>query len=268
MTEQEGALDSAVGLVGLWGGIKASGVIARRNLLQVRSDIEQLVGMTLQPLMFVLLFVYVFGGAVAHSPQRYLSYALPGILVQSLSFNGFQTALGLNVDFQRGLVDRFRSLPIPRASVIAGRVLADAVRAAWSIVVIMVFGFAIGYRPAGSVPSVVAGLAIAGLFGVALCWPMALVGISLRSPEAVNSGGFMVMMPLTFASSALVPVASMPPVLRTFAAVNPVTVVIDATRSLADGTPGNGSVAGAVLWSAAITAVFAPLAIARYQRRT
>ncbi len=260
-------LDRRQSLMGVKGGALATAVIARRNLLQVRSDPEQLIGMTLQPLMFVLLFVYVFGGAIAHSSQRYLSFALPGILVQSLAFNGFQTGLGLNVDFQRGVIDRFRSLPIPSYSVIAGRVLADAARVGWSIAVIMAFGFAIGFSAHGGPIGVIAGLAVAGLFGVSVCWPMALVGLSLKSPEAVNAGGFIMMMPITFASSALVPVSSMPAALRVFAANNPVTLVTDAARSLMQGTAATGSVIKALAWCAAITVVFAPLSIARYHRQ-
>ena len=115
-------------------------IVMRRNLLHIRSDPEQLVGMTIQPLMFLVLFVYVFGGAIAGSSRQYLQFALPGILVQGVAFTGFQTALGLNVDFQRGLIDRFRSLPISRSSVVAGRILADAVRVLWGVLIISEIG--------------------------------------------------------------------------------------------------------------------------------
>jgi hypothetical protein len=121
-------------------------VIARRNLLHIRSDPEQLVGMTIQPLMFLVLFVFVFGGAIAGSSQQYLQYALPGILIQGITFTGFQTALGLNVDFQRGLIDRFRSLPIARSAVVGGRILADSVRVVWGVLIITGFGVLLGFR--------------------------------------------------------------------------------------------------------------------------
>src|SRR2546423_3468673 len=120
--------------------------VMRRNLLHIRSDPEQLVGMTIQPLMFLVLFVFVFGGAIAGSSRKYLQFALPGILIQGVAFTGFQTALGLNIDFQRGLIDRFRSLPISRSAVVAGRILADAVRVVWGVLIIVGFGVLLGFR--------------------------------------------------------------------------------------------------------------------------
>lgn len=241
--------------------------IARRNLLHIRSDPEQLVGMTIQPLMFLALFVYVFGGAIAGSSREYLQFALPGILIQGIAFTPFQTALGLNVDFQRGLIDRFRSLPISRSAVVGGRILADVVRIVWGILVITAFGMLLGFRFQGGALSALGAMLLATAVGVAICWPMALIGISARSPESVNTFGFLLILPLTFASSVFVPAETMPGWLQTFVKVNPMTAFVDATRGLMLGGDAAQAVVKSVLWMIAITAVFAPLAIARYRRR-
>jgi ABC transporter DrrB family efflux protein len=242
--------------------------IARRNLLHIRSDPEQLVGMTIQPLMFLVLFVYVFGGAIAGSSREYLRFALPGILVQGTAFTPFTTALGLHKDFQQGLVDRFRSLPMARSAVIGGRIAADAVRVIWGIVVLTLFGVLLGFRFGAGPAGALGASALVTAFGVTMCWPMAFIGVSAGSPEAVNTWGFMVILPLTFASSAFAAPETMPGWLRAFAEVNPITQVIDATRGLMLGGPVGGPLARSLLWLAAIQAVFAPLAIARYRGRT
>src|SRR5919206_4804655 len=217
--------------------VRHSLVIMRRNLLHIRSDPEQLVGMTIQPLMFLVLFVYIFGGAISGSAQEYLQFALPGILVQGIAFTGFQTALGLNVDFQRGLIDRFRSLPISRAAVVSGRIGADAVRVVWGVLIIVGFGVLLGFRFHGGFAGAIGGMALAALFGIAVCWPMAFIGITAKSPEAVNTWGFMIILPLTFASSVFARPSSMPGWLQAFVKVNPITKVVDATRGLMLGGP-------------------------------
>jgi ABC transporter DrrB family efflux protein len=204
--------------------------IARRNLLHIKSDPEQLVGMTIQPLMFLLLFVYVFGGAIYGSSSEYLQFALPGILVQGIAFTPFTTALGLNIDFQRGLIDRFRSLPMARSAVVAGRVTADAVRIIWAVLIMVGFGVLLGFRFGGGAPGALGAFLLVVAFGLAMCWPMALIGIVAKSPEAVNTWGFMLILPLTFASSTFVPPETMPSWLQAFVDVNPITPVIDATR--------------------------------------
>jgi ABC transporter DrrB family efflux protein len=241
--------------------------IARRNLLHIRSNPEQLVEMTIQPFMFLALFVYVFGGAIEGSSRQYLQYALPGILVQGLAFTPFTTALGLNVDFQRGLVDRFRSLPIARSAVISGRIAADSVRVVWSILIITGFGLALGFRFGGGALGALGALLLLTAFGVTMCWPMAFIGITARSSESVNTWGFMIILPLTFASSAFARVDTMPGWLQAFVKVNPVTHVIDAARGLMRGGPVAEPLTDSIIWLVAITAVFAPLAIARYRRR-
>jgi oleandomycin transport system permease protein len=241
--------------------------IARRNLLHIKATPEQLVEMSIQPLMFLILFVYVFGGAIASSSREYLQFALPGILVQTVAFLPFTTAIALNVDFQRGVIDRFRSLPIARSSVIAGRILADGVRIAWSIVIVTGVSVLLGFRFQGGAAGAVGAFLLVTAFGLAMCWPMALLGITARTTESVNTLGFMLILPLTFASSAFVPTASMPGWLQAFANVNPVTAVIDAARGLMLGGPVADPVVRSLAWMVAIVAVFAPLAIARYRRR-
>lgn len=241
--------------------------LMRRNLLHIRSDPEQLVGMTVQPLMFLMLFVYVFGGAIAGSSREYLQFALPGILIQGLAFTGFQTALGLNTDFQRGLIDRFRSLPISRTAVVGGRIMADAVRVAWSVAIITGFGMLLGFRFHGGGLEALAGVGLAFLFGITVAWPMALVGITAKTPESVNTWGFLIILPLTFASTVFAPASSMPGWLQAFVKVNPITKVTDAVRGLMLGGPVAEPLWQSLVWIAAITAVFAPLAIAKYRRR-
>ena len=241
--------------------------IARRNLLHIKATPEQLVEMSIQPLMFLVLFVYVFGGAIAGSSSEYLQFALPGILVQSVAFLPFTTAIALNVDFQRGVIDRFRSLPIARSAVIGGRILADVVRIVWSIVIITTFAVVLGFRFGGGAAGAFGALVLITAFGVTMCWPMAFIGITARTTESVNTWGFMIILPLTFASSAFVPPETMPAWLEAIAEANPVTWVIDAARGLMLGGPVAEPVIGSVLWMIAITAVFAPLAILRYRRR-
>lgn len=241
--------------------------IARRNLLHIKSDPEQIVGMTIQPLMFLVLFVYVFGGAIAGSSREYLQFALPGILVQGIAFTPFTTALGLNVDFQRGLIDRFRSLPISRSAVIGGRIAADGVRIVWGALILMGFGVALGFRFGGGLAGALGAFLLVVAFGVALCWPMAFIGVTAKTPEAVNTWGFMIILPLTFASSVFARVETMPGWLQAFVKVNPITSVVDAARGLMLGGPVADPVVKSAIWIVVIIAIFAPLAIYRYRRR-
>ena len=223
--------------------------------------------MTIQPIMFLVLFVFVFGGAIAGSWQDYLQFALPGILVQSVCFLPFTTALALNADFQRGVIDRFRSLPIARSAVISGRIAADGVRIAWSILIITGFAMVLGFSFGGGAGGALAAFALVLAFGLVMCWPMAFLGITARTPESVNTWAFMIILPLTFASSAYAPVDTMPGWLQAFVKANPVNSVIEAARGLMLGGPVAEPVIESVIWMIVITAVFAPLAILRYRRR-
>jgi len=258
---------TAVATTGRPNALRNTLTIARRNLLHIKSDPEQVVGMTIQPLMFLVLFVYVFGGAIAGSSREYLQFALPGILVQGIAFTPFTTALGLNVDFQRGLIDRFRSLPIARSAVIGGRIAADGVRIIWGALILMGFGVALGFRFGGGLAGAIGAFLLVVAFGVVLCWPMAFIGVTAKTPEAVNTWGFMIILPLTFASSVFARVETMPGWLQAFVRVNPITSVVDATRGLMLGGPVADPVVKTAIWLVVLTAIFAPLAIYRYRRR-
>jgi ABC-2 type transport system permease protein/oleandomycin transport system permease protein len=241
-------------------------VIAERNLVRLPRAPELLLAFTVQPIMFVLLFRYVFGGAIKTPGYSYVDFLIPGIIVQNIAFGGFVTALGLNEDLHKGLIDRFRSLPMARPAVLAGRTSADIVTNALSASILIVTGLLIGFSFHTTVWEAIAGLGLLLLFGYAFSWVFAFLGMLVATPEAANSLGFIAVFPLTFISSAFVPVQSMPEPLRAFAEVNPFTITVDAMRSLWLGAPADNNVWGALVWAVAIIAVFAPLAVARYRR--
>jgi ABC transporter DrrB family efflux protein len=241
-------------------------VLAKRSLLRIPRAPDLLLSFTVQPIMFVLLFAYVFGGAITTPGYSYIDFLMPGIIVQTMSFGGFVTALGLSEDLKKGLIDRFRSLPMSRGAVLAGRTLADVATNTLSIAVMLVVGVIAGFSFDAPVTNIAAGIVLLLLFGYAFSWVFAFVGLTSTSPEAAQSLGFIVIFPLTFVSSAFVPVESMPAALQAFAEVNPFTIVVDAMRHLFLGAPAGNSVWGAVAWSLGIAAVFAALSIARYKR--
>jgi ABC transporter DrrB family efflux protein len=241
-------------------------VLAKRSLLRIPRQPDLLIAFTVQPVMFVLLFVYVFGGAIRTPGYDYVDYLMPGIITQSIAFGGFVTALALTEDLKKGLIDRFRSLPMSRAAVLAGRTLADTVTNAFSLLVLVGVGMLAGFSFHNGVPEVLAGFVLLLLFGYAFSWVFALIGLMVSTPEAANSVGFTAIFPLTFASSAFVPVESMPSWLQTFAEINPFTAVVDAIRALWLGAPAGDSIVLAIGWTVGILAVFAPLAIRRYRR--
>jgi ABC-2 type transport system permease protein/oleandomycin transport system permease protein len=241
-------------------------VIAERNLVRLTRAPDLLIAFTVQPVMFVLLFVYVFGGAIVTPGYSYEDFLLPGIIVQNIAFGGFVTALGLNEDLHKGLIDRFRSLPMARPAVLAGRTLADVVTNSLSVAVLVVTGLIIGFSFNASPLEILAGFGLLLLFGYAFSWVFALLGMLVSSPESANSVGFLAVFPLTFISSAFVPVDSMPGALRWFAEINPFTVVVDAMRALWIGAPAGNHIWGAVVWALVIIAIFAPLAVSRYRK--
>jgi ABC-2 type transport system permease protein len=244
-------------------------VLARRNLMRIPRQPDLLIAYTVQPIMFVLLFVYVFGGAISTPGFDYVDFLMPGIIVQSIAFGGFVTALGLSEDVQKGLIDRFRSLPMSRAAVLLGRTFSDIPLNCLSLVVLLTVGFAAGFNFIdASVGDVVLGLVLLLFLGYAFSWIFALVGLYSSTPETANSIGFTAIFPLTFASSIFVPAETMPDGLRQFAEANPFTTISDAVRSLWIGTPANSDVWMAFVWCAVLTVVFAPLAVARYRKVT
>jgi ABC transporter DrrB family efflux protein len=244
-------------------------VLAKRNLKRIPRQPDLLVAYTIQPVMFVLLFVYVFGGAIDSGKFDYVDFLMPGIIVQSIAFGGFVTALGLSEDVQKGLIDRFRSLPMSRAAVLTGRTFSDIALNCLSLVVLFSVGFIAGFNFIdASAGEIVLGIVLVLLLGYAFSWIFALVGLFSSTPETANSIGFTAIFPLTFASSIFVPAETMPDGLRQFAEANPFTTISDAVRSLWLDTPAHTDIWMAFVWCVVLTAVFAPLAVARYRRVT
>jgi len=241
-------------------------VLARRNLMRIPRQPDLLIAYTVQPVMFVLLFVYVFGGAIQTPGFDYVDFLMPGIIVQSIAFGGFVTALGLSEDVQKGLIDRFRSLPMSRAAVLLGRTTSDIPLNMLSLVVLLAVGFAAGFNFQDTTAGQIAlGIVLLIFLGYAFSWVFALIGLYSSTPETANSIGFTTLFPLTFASSVFVPAETMPDGLQQFAEANPFTTVSDAVRSLWLGTPAGTDVWMAFVWCIALTAIFAPLAVARYR---
>jgi ABC-2 type transport system permease protein/oleandomycin transport system permease protein len=251
---------------GFRNGVADTLVLAKRSLLRIPRAPDLLLSFTVQPIMFVLLFVFVFGGAIETPGYDYVDFLMPGIIVQTMAFGGFVTALGLAEDLQKGLVDRFRSLPMSRAAVLAGRTLADIATNAISVATMIVVGTLVGFSFDAPLAHIVAGLLLLLLFGYAFSWVFAYIGLSSSSPEASQSLGFILIFPLTFVSSAFVPVDSLPAALQSFAEVNPFTIVVDAMRALFLGAPAGNAIWGAVAWSLAIAAFFATISVAKYKR--
>jgi len=241
-------------------------VVARRNLLRIPRQPDLLISFTVQPIMFVLLFALVFGGAIKTPGYDYVDFLMPGIIVQTMAFGGFVTALGLAEDLRKGLIDRFRSLPMARGAVLAGRTAADIATNSIALAIMLVVGVILGFWFSASGVDAIAGVLIVLLFGYAFSWVFALAGLSASSAEAAQAIGFIVVFPLTFVSSAFVPVATMPDWLQPIAEVNPVSIVVDAVRALWLGAPAGNAVWGAVAWSVGIALVFAVLSIRSYRR--
>jgi ABC transporter DrrB family efflux protein len=253
-------------------------VITRRNLLFTVRLPQVLVLSSIMPVIFIVMFTYVFGGAIqgALPPAaagRYVNWLIPGLLAQFAVFGGAQTAYGLTEDRARGVIDRFRSLPMGRSAVLAGRTLSDLARSGLTLTLMLAVGLAIGFRPQTGVLRLVGALAVGLAMGYAWSWVMALLGLVVRSAEAVQAAVYMVVFPLAFTSSVFVPTQTMPGWLQPFAANQPVTVATNALRGLVLGPgalpPGRtvtGQVALALVWAAVIGAVFAPLAVRAYRR--
>ena len=239
-----------------------------RNLLTYVRVPEILVFSTIQPVMFVLLFRYVFGNSITLSDPSipYVDYLMPGIIVQTALFGSAGTGIGLAEDLNKGLIERFRSLPMARSAVLAGRTMAEAVRNVAVLVLITGVGMAVGFRIHGGVPAYLAALALVLLFAFAFSWAVATVGLGAPSGEAAQAAIFPMLFPLVFASSAFVDTSFMPGWLQAFADHQPVTVTVDAARNLVLGQPVGWSVVGSIAWSVGIVAVFAPLAVRRYRR--
>jgi len=238
-----------------------------RGMLKVKHVPEQLLDVTITPVMFVLMFTYIFGGAVAGSTGEYLDYLLPGILVMSVLFNTVYSGILLNTDLTKGVVDRFRSLPIWRPAPLVGSLLGDTVRYVVGGSVIIVLGVALGYRPGAGLTGVLAAFGLVILFAFGLSWVFTTLGLLMRAPNAVMTAGFMFIFPLTFLSNVFVDPKTLPGPLETFVNVNPVSTLATASRGLMAGNAQLSDIVVSVLVAAALTAVFAPLTTRLYRSR-
>ncbi|MBT8198481.1 MAG: ABC transporter permease [Acidimicrobiia bacterium] len=259
-------------------GIKDTWVITKRNLLRNIRLPQLLILSTVQPVMFLLLFTYVFGGAIgqalpAVAQGEYLNWLVPGLLIQFAAFGAGQTAIGLTDDLSKGVIDRFRSLPMARSAVLAGRTVADTLRSSVVAIIMLTVAFLLGFRWQTSIFGMIGGLLVAGVFAFSLSWVMATIGLTVKDPESAQAAVFLPVFPLVFASSVFVPTGTMPGWLQAFADNQPITVVVNALRGLILGEgalpPGQttaGQVLLALVWSLAILAVFAPLAVRIYRR--
>jgi len=245
------------------------GVVTTRNLRHFWRQPDLLLFSTIQPIMFVVLFVYVFGGAVSKAlppGYAYVDYLLPGIFVQSVTFRASQTAVGLSEDLRRGVIDRFRSMPMARSAVLLGRTTADLVRNVVIIGLMIVVGYLVGFRFQGGFLPALGCVALVAAFGFALSWIFAFVSLVVRGAESAQTAGFVILFPLVFASSVFVPVSSMPSWLQPFAKASPVTLTADAARTLAHTGGIPSSLGESLAWIAGILAVFIPLSVWRYRR--
>lgn len=247
-------------------GVVDSLTLARRNLLMWAKVPAFIVFTVVQPVMFTLLFRYVFGGAIrTNAPGGYVDFLIPGVIAQTAAFASFATAISLALEAQKGIIDRFRSMPIARSAFLLGRLGADLVRLLITVLVIVGVGYLVGFRFHGGVGGALGMIGFALLLGLATCCVSAFIGLKIQDEESVQAFGLIWVFPLTFVSSAFVPVASMPGWLQSFAANQPFSQVVDAMRALALGLPAGNHVWVAFLWMVAVLAVFVPLAVRAYR---
>ena len=243
-------------------------VLTKRNLTVWARVPAYLVFTIVQPTIFTLLFRYVFGGAIPTNgiPGGYVNFLIPGVIGQTAAFATMATAISLAIEAQKGVIDRLRVMPIARSAVLLGRLAADGIRMLITLLVIIGVGYLVGFRFQDGFGSAVGMILLAEAFGLTLCCVSMFIGLALRQEEAVQAFGLIWLFPLTFVSSAFVPVESMPSALEAFAKVNPFTITVDAMRSLFLGTPAGDSIWQATLWGIGLVAVFAPLAVLKYRR--
>jgi ABC-2 type transport system permease protein/oleandomycin transport system permease protein len=241
-------------------------VMTKRNLLKYRRLPQLIVFSLIQPVMFVLLFAWVFGGAIKTPATSYVNFLLPGILVQTVLFGSMMTGLGLAEDMSKGMIDRFKSLPMSRGAVLAGRTISELIRNVFVVLLMTVVGLMIGFRIEHGIGDFLLAVLFVLLFGFAFSWISATIGLSVKNVEAVQTAGFVWVFPLAFASSIFVPVETMQKGIKVFAENNPITYTTDVVRALILGTPVGNDVWYALFWIAGILVVFVPLAINRYRK--
>ncbi|WP_308250031.1 ABC transporter permease [Sphaerisporangium fuscum] len=253
---------------GLGAGPRHALTLTWRSLLKVRNNPEQLLDVVIQPVLFVVLFVFVFGGAVAGDWHTYLRFLLPGLMVQQVLFATMSIGVMLSTDITKGIVDRFRSLPIARSAPLVGAVLGDAARYMISMVVLLAFGGLLGFRFETGLLPALAACALVLAFALALCWIPAFVGLLVKNPQSVSGIGFVVLFPLTIVSNVFAEASTMPGWLRAWVRVNPVSQVVDAARGLMLGGPVAVPLLATAVWGACILAIFVPLTVRAYIRHT
>lgn len=263
---------AAEGRIGLRGNIRHIGALMRRNLLQIKKDPESMFDVLLMPIIFTLLFVYVFGGSIGTSlggdRQTYINYVVPGLMAMMGMNIATAVGTGVNEDFHKGVMDRFRTMPIARSSVLVAKIAVELGRMMVATAILLGMGFLLGMELKTSVLGLLAAVGLSAAFGAAIMWIFILLGLSLKTPQAVQGLGMLVLIPLQFGSSIFAPTATMPGWLQAFTDYNPLSNLADAARGLMIGGPVAHSVWLTLGWAVAITAVTAPLAVAKFRKRT
>ncbi|GGK72919.1 transport permease protein [Sphaerisporangium melleum] len=255
------------GRVGPAAALRHTMTLAWRSLVQIKHNPMELLDLSVQPVMFLLLFTYVFGGAISGSTTDYLQFSLPGLIVQNMLFATLTTAIGLSTDITKGVFDRLRSLPIARSAPLAGRIVADTLKQVWAFALFLGLGAVLGFRVHMGVTGVLGALLLLVAFALAMSWLSVLIGLTASEPEKVQIIAFSVMMPLTFTSNAFVPTDTLPEWLQRWVEVNPVTHLADAVRGLLSGGPVAGNATVSLLWGLGIALVFAPLSLRAFRLR-
>ncbi|MFJ4822171.1 ABC transporter permease [Streptomyces bacillaris] len=260
------------GRIGLRANLRHIGALARRNLLQIKKDPESMFDVLLMPVIFTLLFVYVFGGSVGASlggnRQDYLNYLIPGLMAMMGMNIAMAVGTGVNDDFRKGVMDRFRTMPIARSSVLIAKIVVELGRMMVAILILLAMGFALGMTLETSVLGLLAAVALSAVFGAAIMWIFILLGLSMKTAQAVQGMGMLVLMPLQFGSSIFAPTQTMPGWLQAFTDYNPLSNLADAVRGLMMGGPVASSVWWTLAWAAGITLVTAPLAVSKFRKKT
>ncbi|WP_103517675.1 ABC transporter permease [Streptomyces sp. SM10] len=258
------------GRIGLRNNLRHIGALVRRNLLQIKKDPESMFDALLMPVIFVLLFVYVFGGSVGSSMggdrQDYLNYLIPGLMAMMGMNIAMAVGSGVNDDFRKGVMDRFRTMPIARSSVLIAKIVVELGRMTVATLILLGMGFALGMELHGSVLGLIGAIALAAAFGAAIMWIFILLGLTMKTAQAVQGMGMIVMMPLQFGSSIFAPTQTMPGWLQTFTDYNPLSNLADAARGLMMGGPLGNSVWLTLGWTLVLTAVMAPLAVSKFRK--
>lgn len=259
------------GRIGLRANLRHIGALARRNLLQIKKDPESMFDVLLMPIIFILLFVYVFGGSVGASlggnRQEYVNYLVPGLMAMMGLNIAMAVGTGVNDDFRKGVMDRFRTMPIARSSVLIAKIVVELGRLMVAMLILLAMGFAVGMELNGSVFGLLAAVALSAVFGAAIMWIFILLGLSMKTAQAVQGTAMLVLMPLQFGSSIFVPTQTMPGWLQAFTDYNPLSNLADAARALMQGDPVGNSVWWTLAWAAGITVVMAPLAVAKFRKK-